>query len=63
MRLLAIMTIATLTGCSMRSFVTPAAYVWGSSSSTTQTGFTADGGNGFVYPQSNTSSMFYGDMA
>jgi hypothetical protein len=41
----------------------PAAYVWGSSSSTTQTGFTADGGNGFVYPQSNASSMFSGDMA
>jgi hypothetical protein len=29
MRLLAIMTIATLTGCSMRSFVTPAAVVSG----------------------------------
>jgi len=29
MRLLAIMTIATLTGCSMKSFVTPAATVTG----------------------------------
>jgi hypothetical protein len=29
MRLLAIMTIATLTGCSMKSFVTPAAVVSG----------------------------------
>jgi len=40
----------------------PACYYWGSSCSTTQSSFTADGGDGSI-PQSASSGMFYGDQA
>ena len=40
----------------------PACYFWGSSSSTTQTSFSADGSDGNWYPPSYYSGMFTGDQ-